>query len=114
MSVYGNGGDWYDVTRGKFKGSNNPDDVKPGSIISWKKKGGYGHVAIIEDVNETKKTVTVTEGWATNGNSCPNSWSCVNFRNKTISLDEYRKTYAKYNKGNYTFSGYVYFLEPES
>lgn len=114
MSVYGNGGDWYDVTRGKFKGSNNPDDVKPGSIISWKKAGGYGHVAIIEDVNETKKTVTVTEGWATNGNSCPNSWSCVNFRNKTISLDEYRKTYAKYNKGNYTFSGYVYFLEPES
>lgn len=114
MSVHGNGGDWYDVTRGKFKGSNNPDDVKPGSIISWKKSGGYGHVAIIEDVNETKKTVTVTEGWATNGNSCPNSWSCVNFRNKTISLDEYRKTYAKYNKGNYTFSGYVYFLEPES
>ena len=109
LNTYGNGGDWYDVTRNTFPGSNKVNDVKPGSIISWKKPGGYGHVAIIEEV--TKDSVTVTEGWANGGNSCPNSWSCVRFINRKMSLDEYKKSYGKHNTGNYVFSGYVYFLE---
>ncbi len=111
LNVYGNGGDWYNNTRGKFKGSNNIKDLKAGSIISWTQPGGYGHVAIIEDV--TDRTVTVTEGWADNTTSCPNSWGCVNFRSKTVSLDDFYNSYGKYYSGSYNFSGYVYFLELE-
>lgn len=111
LNTYGNGGDWYDVTRGKFKGSNKVKDVKAGSLISWKKPGGYGHVAVIEDV--TDDSVMVSDGFATNGSSCPNSWSCVNFNKRTYSMDEWKSVYGKTNGGNYYFSGYVYFLELE-
>ena len=111
LSVFGDGGQWYDVTKGIFKRSNKVKDVKAGSIISWKAPGGYGHVAIIEDV--TDKAVTITEGWATHTVSCPNSWNCINFRSKKMSKTEFLNSYAKHYTGTYNFSGYVYFLEPE-
>ncbi len=111
LRAYGNGGDWYDNTRGVFKGSNNIKDIKAGSLISWKKPGGYGHVAVIEDVSDEK--VTITEGWATATASCPSSWNCVNFKSRTVSLDDFYNSFGKYYTGAYRFSGYIYFMELE-
>ena len=114
LSIYGDGGQWYHAAKGIFKRSNKVKDLKAGSIISWTQNGKWGHVAVIENV--TKKQVTITEGWANNVQSCPNSWGCVNFRSKTMSKSNFLNSYAKYyypGKG-YQFSGYIYFLEPES
>lgn len=111
LNTYGNGGDWYENTRGNFKGSSNVNDIKAGSLISWKKPGGYGHVAVIEEVTDDK--VTITEGWATNGSSCPTSWDCVNFLKRTVSREEFNNSFGKYYTGSYQFSGYIYFLELE-
>lgn len=111
LNIYGDGGMWLEASSGKFKTSTNIKDLKAGSIISWKQSGGYGHVAVIEDVTDQK--VTITEGWAKNTTSCPNNWNCINFNTKTISLDEYYNSYGKYYNGNsYSFNGYIYFLEP--
>lgn len=110
---YGNGGDIYDRTRGVFKGSSNLKEPKPGSYIVWKEPGSYGHVAIVEDVNQSKNTITITEGWASSGSSCPSSWSCVRFSHKEIGLDDFYSGYGKHYIGGYKFSGYVYFLELE-
>lgn len=121
---YGNAEGWYPYTQGVFKRSNDVKDLKAGSIIVW--GGGSqactpacGHVAIVEDVNVAKNTVTITDGWSTSGGyaSCPNDFSCVTFRNRTMSLQDYFK--GIYNdfgasRGTQFFKGYVYFLEPES
>ncbi|MBQ2639917.1 MAG: glucosaminidase domain-containing protein [Bacilli bacterium] len=114
LSIYGDAGQWYNVSKGKFKRSNKVKDVKAGSIISWTQNGKWGHVAVIENV--TKKQVTITEGWANHVQSCPNSWGCINFRSKTMSKNEFLNSYAKYYVAGrgYKFSGYIYFLEPES
>ena len=111
LNTHGNGGDWYDNTRGVFKGSSNINDVKSGSLISWKKPGGYGHVAVIEDVSNDQ--VTISEGWATNTTSCPTNWGCLNFNSRTMSLNEFTNFYGRYYTGNYNLSGFVYFLELE-
>ena len=112
--AYGNGGDIYDQVKaaGAFNTSDNIKEPKAGSYIVWKQPGGYGHVAVIEEVNTTDNTITVTEGWASSGNSCPSDWSCVQFQNKTMDLDEFYNGYGQSYTGGYQFSGYVYFLEP--
>ncbi len=110
---YGNGGDIYDRTRGVFKGSSNLREPKPGSYIVWKEPGSYGHVAIVEDVNTSNNTITITEGWAASGNSCPSNWSCIRFSHKQMSLDDFYQGYGAKYTGGYNFSGYVYFLELE-
>lgn len=112
LGAYGNGGDIYDNTRNIFKGSSNIQEPKAGSYIVWKKAGGYGHVAVVEDINKIDKTITISEGWSTIGNSCPNDWNCVGFKQKTYDLDQFYQGYGKSYTGDYTFSGYVYFLEP--
>ncbi len=114
LSIYANAGDWYAnaVSSNLFHGSTNIKDIKAGSIIVWKKSGWYGHVAYIEDV--TDKSVTITEGWADNTTSCPNSWSCVNFKSNVKSLEEFYSSYGPYYSGNYNFVGYIYTLEPVS
>lgn len=110
LSIYGDAGVWVEQSSGKFKTSNNIKDLKAGSIISWKQAGSYGHVAVIEDV--TDKNVTITEGWATNTGSCPNDWGCINFKSRTISLNEFYSSFGKYYNGKgYSFNGYIYFLE---
>lgn len=121
---YGNAEGWYPNTRGVFKGSTNVEDVKVGSIIVW--GGGSkactpacGHVAIVEDINVAKNTITITDGWSTSGGygSCPNDFSCVTFRNRTMSLEDYFRGVKNdfgASGGTQFFKGYVYFLEPES
>lgn len=109
FSIYGNAGEWVEKSSSTFRTSTNINDLKAGAIISWKKPGGYGHVAFVEQV--TSDSVTITEGWANNTNSCPNDWSCVNFNKKTMTLDEYYESYGLYYTGRYNFSGYIYPLE---
>jgi len=112
LKAYGNGGDIYDNTRGVFNGSDNIREPKSGSYIVWREPNNYGHVAIVEEVNKRENTITITEGWANGGSSCPNSWNCVRFNSKTMDLDDFYTGYGKYYTGGYKFDGYVYFLEP--
>lgn len=109
FSIRGDGGVWVERSKGKFKTSTNIKDLRAGAIISWKHKGAAGHVAFIEEV--TSKTVTYTESWATNGQSCPNNWNCINFNKKTVSINEFYKSRGLHYTGNYSFSGYIYPLE---
>ena len=112
---YGDGGNIYDSVKaqGVFNTSNDIRQPKAGSYIVWKQPGAAGHVAIVEEVNTTDNTITITEGWSANGyNSCPNDWSCVKFQTNTFDLDEFYSGYGAHYIGGYTFSGYVYFLEP--
>lgn len=121
--AYGNGGDIFDnaVTNGKyFKGSNNIREPKPGSYIVWKKVVPtypndplYGHVAVVEEVDFVGGTITITEGWSTAGDSCPGTWDCIAFLKTTLALEDFYQGFGAQYTGNYAFSGYVYFLEPE-
>ena len=110
----GNGGEIYDnaKARGNFNTSDDIKQPKAGSYIVWKEAGNYGHVAVIEEVNTTDNTITITEGWSNNGASCPSSWDCVSFQSRTMDLDSFYSGFGQSYTGNYTFSGYVYFLEP--
>lgn len=109
FSIYGDAGVWVNASSGTFRTSTDINDLQAGAIISWTKSGGYGHVAFIEEV--TSDSVTITEGWATNTNSCPNDWSCINFRNRTMTLDEFYNSFGPYYSGSYDFSGYIFPLE---
>ncbi len=109
FSIYGDAGVWVERSSGTFRTSTNINDLQAGAIISWTKSGGYGHVAFIEEV--TDDSVTITEGWATNTNSCPNDWSCINFNMKTMTLDEFYNSFGPYYSGSYDFSGYIFPLE---
>ena len=108
-SVYANAGDWIGASQNTMKTSTNIEDLRAGAIIVWTKSGGYGHVAFVEEV--TSDSVTITEGWATNTTSCPSNWNCINFNNKTMSIDEFYNSYGPHYTGNYNFSGYVFPLE---
>lgn len=114
LQALGNGGEIYDnaVARGSFNTSNDYREPKPGSFIVWKQPGAFGHVGVIEEVNESAGTVTITDGWSNIKDSCPNLWSCVSFRNVTMDLETFYN-YAQNYIGGYNFSGYVYFLEPK-
>lgn len=109
FSIYGDAGVWVERSEGTFRVSTNINDLQAGAIISWKEPGRAGHVAFIEEV--TSDSVTITEGWATSGYSCPSNWNCVNFNSKTMSIDEFFNSYGPYYTGNYSFSGYIYPLE---
>lgn len=109
FSIYGDAGIWVERSSGTFRTSTDINDLQAGAIISWKEPGRAGHVAFIEEV--TSDSVTITEGWATNGNSCPSSFSCVNFNRKTMTLDEFFNSFGPYYTGGYNFSGYIYPLE---
>lgn len=113
MRAYGNGGDIYDNAKSVFNGSSDIRQPKAGSYIVWKKSGHWGHVAIVEDVTDT--TITLTEGWSTGGGnlSCNDDWSCVTFDGpNTYDLEDFYNNYGAHRDGTYSFSGYVYFLEP--
>lgn len=112
LSISGNGGDIYDNAKDKFNTSNDIKKPKAGSLIVWKKKGDYGHVAVVEEVNNESNTITVIGGYTSTG-SCPTSWDCVKLETKTMSLDEFYNGYGKNYNGGYEFDGYVYFLEPK-
>lgn len=48
-----NGGEYCsvsEVTSGQFSSSNDVHNPRAGSLISWGKSGGYGHVAVVEQV----------------------------------------------------------------
>ena len=109
LSISGNGGDIYQNAKDKFNTSDDIKKPKAGSFIVWKKRGDYGHVAVIEEVTDTN--ITVIGGYTSTG-SCPNNWDCVNIEEKTMSLDEFYNGYGKNYNGGYEFDGYVYFLEP--
>lgn len=109
FSIYGNAGVWVEKSSGIFRTSTNINDLQAGAIISWTQPKKAGHVAFIEEV--TADSITITEGWATNGTSCPSSFKCVNFKKKTMSLNEYYNGFGPYYTGNYKFSGYIYPLE---
>lgn len=109
FSIYGNGGEWVTNSSGVFRTSTNINDLQAGALISWTEPGAAGHLAFVEEV--TSDSVTITEGWATSGTSCPSNWNCVNFNSKTMSLDEFYNSYGPYYTGNYNFSGYIFPLE---
>lgn len=113
----GNGKDWWNNPGLKdFNSSSDYTKPKTGSIIVWKwtynnsSGNNYGHVAIIEEINESEQTITITEGW-TNTGSCPNSWSCVVFNSKTMTTDEYYNWVWHRSNDRYQFLGYVYLLD---
>ena len=114
LRAYGHGGQIYDNAKSVFNSSNDVRQPKSGSYIVWKQPGGYGHVAVVDEVNQAAGTITITEGWATGTMSCPSNWSCVNFLNTTMDLDVFYSSYGPHYNGNYNFSGYIYFLEPLS
>ena len=109
FSIYGDGGEWVANSSGIFRTSTNINDLQAGALISWTEPGKAGHLAFVEEV--TSDSVTITEGWATSGTSCPSNWDCVNFNSKTMSLDEFYNSYGPYYTGNYNFSGYIFPLE---
>lgn len=117
----GNAGDWDSNNAAqKFKTSTNLNDVKAPAIIVWKKVSGsyrYGHVAIIEDVDTVNQRVKATEGWSNAKNSsgdtisCPGTWTCIEFKPRDYSMDEYLNGFGKNYTGSYAFSNYIYFTE---
>lgn len=115
LMIFGNAGIWYEkaVGSGFFNGSRNIKDLKAGSILVWSQPRSYGHIAFVENVDTTNNTVTITEGWATNTASCPNSWNCVNFKSNVMSIDDYYNSFGPYYTGRYRFVGYIYALEPK-
>ena len=113
LSIPGNGGDIYNNAKDKFNTSNDIKKPKAGSFIVWRKKGDYGHVAVVEEVNDKSKTITVIGGYTSTG-SCPNDWNCAKIEEKTMTLDEFYKGWGKNYNGGYEFDGYVYFLEPKN
>ena len=109
----GNGGQWYDraASYGFFEYSNDIRAVEPGAIISWKQGSKPGHVAYIEDVNNSQGTITISEGWTSA--YMQGSWEQLSFKTRTISLESYFSSFGPYYVGGYTFSGYVYTLKPK-
>ena len=112
----GNGGDV--VSRADesiFIKSYDYSEPHPGSIISWSSSASdgpkchnYGHVAIIEQVNEDG-TVIISDGWNDGGVHAANTWSNIGYRLRTsVSIS----SLASYTSGGcrYTFAGYVYLL----
>jgi len=114
-NTYGNATDWYKNTSSKFTKISDPNNPIPGSIIVW--SGGcnhsYGHVAIIEAIDSTAGTITITDSYSNNSDisSCPKSWDCIVFRTKTYSMDYFLNSYIKTGGGTCKkFVGYVNFV----
>ena len=122
-NTYGNAKDWWNnPSLSEFATSTDYTQPHDGSIIIWQYGPGhiydgdqtnYGHVAIIEHVDEDAGTVTITEGWSNRINSCPNDWGCVTWNTHTYSMNEYyqwAKVYYMNGKPANEFLGYIYLL----
>lgn len=112
LATYQNGEGWFAAsTLDVFEKSTDYMQPRAGAIISWSSsisagaKHNYGHVAIIESVDEANQTVVMSEGWNDGGANGAASWSNVRYQSKTMSFSELRS----YGKG-YTFNGFVYIL----
>ena len=103
--IASNAGLWYDQNLNNgasgFKSSNDYTKPKVGAIISWKKAGAPGHVAVVEEVNGN--TVTISEA---NIGSIKSSENPYGWQTTTLSLSEVNRRW-----GSYTFSGYIYMLD---
>ena len=108
QQTVGNGVDWYgDVnsTLGNyFAYSSDINKPKAGSIIAWSGGNGhdYGHVGIIEKVNDDG-SVVLSDGWVSGGWNASETWNNVTVHTRTMTIDELR-TY----DGYHAFEGYTY------
>jgi len=115
ISARGNGNSWYNgiPSLDPFNKSSDSTQPRVGAIISWSSstKAGashnYGHVAIVEAVNYTKGTITISEAYNGAGADAANNWANTVYRIQELSFDEIQ-TYG--NKTGYSFNGYVYIL----
>lgn len=88
----------------------------PGSIVSWTSRASdgpnchnYGHVAIIEQVNDDG-TVVISDGWNGGGVHASNTWQNIRYRLRDrVPLSEVAQ-YKNSSGCTYTFAGYVYLL----
>lgn len=117
-STTGNATDWYNNTSNSFKKSSDPSNPQAGSIIVW--SGGcnhsYGHVAIIEEINNEEGTITITDSYSNRKDvsSCPKSWDCIVFRNQTYDLEYFFNNYLPTGGGSCkNFVGYVNFIDSD-
>lgn len=117
----GNGNQWYNEQLQSVFGSSS-DYTKPKAgaigVYDWTDSRcrdyhngsctiKYGHVIMIESVDEINQTVTYTDGYADGGSSCPSNWDCVRFRGpKPVSI-----SYLSDLGGEYVFIGYIYLLD---
>ena len=116
--TYGHARDWYKNASNSFNKIDDPNQPQAGSIIVWSGGAGhnYGHVAIIEEINQETGTITITDAYSNkrvNGEirSCPDTWDCIVYQKKEMSLDNYFNNYIKNgSSGNYKFEGYVNFV----
>ena len=125
LNAHGHGSHWYnnaqnDGSMSIFSSSDDYTKPRPGAMVSWKWNSSgcisyyghncsndsenYGHVAIVESVDETKKTVVISDGWYRCGSW--NNYDCFGFRSK-----EYTYDYINKFGGNYIFLGYVYLTD---
>ena len=123
----GNGGDWFGRSQNGgtlsiFGSSTDYTKPKPGSIVSWyytdvcyaakvKNDGwnaNYGHVGIVERVDEATGKVLISEGWSKCwGNATiGNENSCRGYQATWWTLDQILRG----KSGCYDFQGYVYLL----
>lgn len=121
----GNGSQWYDNsqnggTLSMFASSTDYTKPKPGAIVSWKwstsnsqytgedkSSQNFGHVGIIESVNEEKQTVTISDGWQKCSKWNDSSLGCMGFSYTEYTFEQIRTG----KKGQYVFLGYVYLLD---
>lgn len=106
LASNGNGNMWYGGTNSTlsyFQYSNDVNKPKPGSIVSWERNShNYGHVAIVEKVNEDG-SIVISEGWNRFGADSGNSVNSIKIITRTMTIDEV-KTYG----GTGSFIGYTY------
>lgn len=117
----GNGNQWYnEQLQSVFGSSSDYTKPKAGSIgvYDWTDSKcrsyhngsctiKYGHVIMIESVDEINQTVTYTDGYAYGGSSCSSNWDCVRFNGpKPIPISKLSDL-----GGEYIFIGYIYLLD---
>ena len=86
-----------------FKYSNNVNEPKAGSIVSWERDShSYGHVGIVEKVN-ADGTVVISEGWNMSGAEGADIPENIKVITTTYTIDEIQN----YN-GTGSFIGYTY------
>lgn len=87
-----------------FTHSYDCNDVVAGSIVSWETtKHEYGHVAIVEKINDDG-TILISEGWNLGGPNASNNWNNVYVRTTSVSPAYMCK------HDTYTFVSYAYLL----
>ena len=87
-----------------FTHSNDCTDIRPGSIASWSTtRHQYGHVAIVEKINDDG-TVLISEGWNASGVHAGNNWDNVAISARNVN----REYFCKHD--TYTFKSFAYLL----